>query len=137
MALLSPDVGGGTIIALSQFVVPPSFPVFPGYRRCVSRDDLFTGRAFGGYARLVVARERFRKYFTDPVGPAPVVLDDLIRDLVSCRTSDVLGRPSARRSLDFALFWAARPGAGARATLPDTTARRTGKPTGAHGRLPP
>src|SRR5262249_48101432 len=75
------DVGLGPIGARRPFVVPTTILVLVRDGRALSRHDLFLGRAFRRLAREVVGGEGLGEYPVDPVGPAAVVLDDLVGDL--------------------------------------------------------
>src|SRR5215831_11899506 len=75
------DVGLRPIIALGDLVVPMTVLVFVGNGGGLSGDDLLRRRALRRPPRHVVARKRLGKDVADSIGPAPVVLDDLVGDL--------------------------------------------------------
>src|SRR5580700_3703663 len=75
------DVGFRPIGACGQLLVPPAVGVFPRDGSGFSRHMLFAGGAFRGLAGEVVGREGLGEDAVDLVGPAAVVLDDMIGDL--------------------------------------------------------
>src|ERR1700746_88466 len=74
------DIGLGTIDAGGGFGVPFAVRslVFDDFG--ASRRALFLGGALGSGECRGMGRKTFRKYAVDGVGPAAVVLDDLVGD---------------------------------------------------------
>src|SRR5580692_8132916 len=79
------DVGLRPVVALDHFLVPAATGVFPGDAGLVAGRTLLTGGAQGGFAGVVVAAEGLRIDAVYPIGPATVVLDNLIGDLGHAR----------------------------------------------------
>src|SRR3984893_2931631 len=80
-SILVLDDGVRAVSAAGGFRVPLALVilVLDGFR--VAGDFLLLGGRLGGRERLGVGRERFRKYAVDFIGPAAVVLDDLVGDI--------------------------------------------------------
>src|SRR3984885_10133621 len=75
------DVGFRPIGAGGQLLVPPPVGVFPRDGPGFARHVLFAGGALRGLAGEVVGREWLGEDAVDLVGPAAVMIDDMIGDL--------------------------------------------------------
>src|SRR6185312_14655520 len=80
-SLLTLHLGVGAVVALVQLLMPDAAFVFPADRRLVAGDALLAGGAAGGRLGGVVAAIGLGIDAVDPVGPAAVVLDELVDDL--------------------------------------------------------
>src|SRR6187455_1555117 len=75
------DVSVGTVAALGGFGVPLAVGGLVFDRLGTSRHALFGGGPLGGGQRHGTRRKGFRKYAIHGVGPAAVMLDDLVGDV--------------------------------------------------------
>jgi hypothetical protein len=78
---LALDFGLGPIVAARDFLVPFAVRVFPGNGAGLARHVLFGGGAQRRAARRIVRGECLGKNAVELIGPAAVMLDDVIDDL--------------------------------------------------------
>src|SRR5579863_6157990 len=75
------DIGLWAVAAGGSFGVPLAVGGFILDRFGTPRHALFVGGAPGGGQRGCMCREAFRKHTVDGIGPAAIVLDDLVNDM--------------------------------------------------------
>src|SRR5262249_53090641 len=74
------DAGLGPIIARRDFLVPATVLVLVRDTGCLPGDQLLPRGTLGRFMGSRVRRKSFGVHPVDPVGPSPIMLDDLVRD---------------------------------------------------------
>src|ERR1700679_2960019 len=72
------DIGLGTVAAGGGLGMPLAVGGLVFDRLGAARHPLLSGGAFGGGKRLGMGRKAFRKHAIHGIGPAAVMLDDLV-----------------------------------------------------------